>query len=289
MAEVQVVAEGGAPAENVPLKASGAPTSQSMVDGPMCKVDSLKISQKVDALEVFTGGCCEKQNRYKVYAPGAGKVFKVKEESDCMSRICCNPFHKKTLHINEDEDGWEDYVMESPFSCGCLFACCNICRPEATTYRKNGMEKVGYVKRPTCGGVFRSRLDIFDKNDVQTGYMQGPLCCISPFMDSTFKYYDMAGVETGAQITREFPGCCKVLCTDADDFEMKFSPDMDENARANMVGTMLLLDFMHFENDKALELCTREDLCKLKLCDWYCCGCIIPEYIRIPKNGGGAE
>lgn len=284
MTEVQVQAE-GVPAENVPLnKPSDAPLPQHMIDGPMCKVDSLMISQKVDALEVYTGGCCEKQNRYKIYAPGAGKVFKVEEESECLPRLCCNPFHNKKLHINEDEGGWEDYVMESPFNCGCCFACLDICRPEATTYRKNGLEKVGYIKRPTCGGVFRSTFDVFNGQDVQTHTIKGPCLCISPWMDSTFRYYDMYGIETGAQITRSFPGCLKVCCSDADDFEMKFSKDQDENARATMVGTMLLLDFMHFENDKAVDYCTSEDWCKLKLCDWYCCGCQVPYSCRIPKN-----
>jgi len=285
MTEVQVQAE-GVPAENVPLnKPSDAPPSQNMVDGPMCKVDSLKITQKVDALEVFTGGCCERQNRYKIYAPGAGKVFKVEEESECLPRIFCNPWHAKKLHIKEDEGGWEDYVMESPCSCGMWFACFNICRPEATTYRKNGFEKVGYIKRPTCGGIFRSTFDVFNGQDVQTHTIKGPCLCISPWMDSTFRYYDMNGVETGAQITREFPGCLKVCCSDADDFEMKFAKDQDENARANMVGTMLLLDFMHFENDKAFDYCTANDYCKLKLCDWYCCGCSIPYSCRMPKGG----
>lgn len=261
------------------------PPSQTMVDGPLCHVESLKITQKVDADEVFTGGCWEKQNRYKLYIPGSDKkIYKAKEESQCFSRVCCAPYHELKVHIEPHEHGYEEYRMEKPFTCGCC-AFIDICRPSANIYRKRDEKLVGRIQRPACGGCFTPTLDIFDGNNKQTGKVLGPMCCISPFCESSFKYVDMADKETGAQITREYPGCCQACCTDADDFTMKFDQNQNEDARATMIGTMLLLDFMHFEDDKAFTCCTDDSLCKLRVGDFYCCGCKVPCTICIPRGG----
>jgi len=288
MATIQIQGEGQVNnVEVVPLNPSGSargPPTEKMTDGPMCKVDTMQISQKGDDIEIFTGGCCERQNRYKISVPGQGKVYKAKEESSCCARMCFGPHVDMKIHINEDEDGYEDYLMEKPFDCGCFYALGGICRPQAKIFRKKDMKLVGRVQRPVCGGVFRPTLDIFDGNNVKTGQVKGPMCCISPFCESAFQYYDLTQQETGAKITREYPGCCKVCCTDMDDFEMKFASTQDEDARATMIGTMLLLDYMHFEDDKALEICTADAWCKLKLGDLYCCGCTIPYNCKIPKN-----
>lgn len=253
---------------------AAAPAQQTMNDGPLCKIPSIFCTQKVDDLEVFTNGMFERKNRYKIYAEGYGKIFKAKEESGTCERLCCAPNHSLKMQIKEDEAGFESYVMEKPFALAGCFACFNFCKPEAKVYKKSG-ELVGRAQRPTCGGILNPVVEIFDDKDTLTGTLTGPTGCIGAFCNSDFHYANAAGEVTGGISNKKGEkGCCASLCSDADDFELKFDPAMNENQRATMIGTMLMLDFMHFEDDGAFK-CDGKS-CSVKCCDLYCCGCRVP-------------
>lgn len=107
--------------------------------------------------------------------------------------------------------------------------------------------------------------------------------CIGAFCDSSFKYHNLNGEQTGGIKNKKADkGVCAALCTDADDFKLTFDPAMNEDQRATMIGTMIMLDFLHFEDDGACKC--EGDICSLKICDCYCCGCKMPAKICIPKN-----
>lgn len=277
-----------------------APVAQVMSDQRVTSVSalmgcqSLKIKQKASFTEAVTGGACEKKNRYKIKAKGGPadgkKLYKAKEESECFMRMCCAPGHEARILIKEDEDFGDEvaYTIYKPFKCASCCSCLPICQSEATVYRgewEEGQdnEVLGRVQEVACGGVFTPTIDIFDGKGGKKGQLKGPMCCIGSCCDTKFSYMKgESGDETDAHIKKDSGDLDKELLTDADTFKLKFTDDMDEAERATMLGAMLLLDFMFFEDDGAFDMAN----CEIKFFDWFCCGCTIP--CKLKLNNGGA-
>jgi hypothetical protein len=141
----------------------------------------------------------------------------------------------------------------------------------------------------------------------------GPYLCIGSLCDATFKAqapgaFDdearrgeygkikRAGVDDAGDLARE-------CCTDADNYEVKFEKEDGEfwqqaqwNVKmwnkAKLLSAVFLLDYMFFENEGAFECCPEPNTyCRIKCCDLYCCGALIPCYCALTKgnddNGGG--
>ena len=63
-------------------------------------------------------------------------------------------------------------------------------------------------------------------------------------------------------------------------------------AQALMIGALLLLDYMFFEDEGACQFQPWRCVCKFKCCDCYCLGCIFPCSCNCPakepEEGAGA-
>lgn len=90
------------------------------------------FKQKVELLEAMSG--CETANTYKIYdvadngKQNGDEIFKVKEKSECCSRVCCpgncRPFELKLKDkLAKDSDDDILYKVEREFAC--TFLCCS--------------------------------------------------------------------------------------------------------------------------------------------------------------------
>jgi hypothetical protein len=301
---------------------AAAPPAQTMSDNKskpttlaaLMGAEKVKIKQKAEFLDaVVSGNLCEKQNKYKIKVKGGPgddeTIFKAKEDSNCCQRMCCAPGHNALIHLKEDDLAQGDkqvlYTLHKPFKCASCYSCLPICRSEMSIYKgkiKNddqGMcdcgwappedsELIGRIQEVTCGGVFTPTLDVFDAKGEKKGQIKGPTCCIGAFCSSDFDYFKgEANEPTGAGIKKVAPKDCGKLCeealTDADVFKVDFEADMDENDRVTMIAGMMLLDFMFFEDDGAVNL----QKCEIKLFDFFCCGTKVPCKINCNNNSGG--
>lgn len=278
---------------------SDAPATAEMSDDEAVQAllgcNALKVKQKASFAEAVTNGCCEKQNKYKIKAKGGpadGKtLYKAKEKSEGCQRMCCAPGHEATVQIEKEDvgkDGEVAYTMYKPFKCLGCYSCLDICRSEMVVYRGKWEvgdapgEVMGSVKEVVCGGIFTPTLDVFNGKDEKVGQMKGPTCCIGSCCDTTFKFIPNEG-ESDAKIKKDSGDLAKELLTDADTFKISFDDKMDEGTRATLMGTQLLLDFMFFEDDGALDITN----CSVKLCDMYFCGRTQP--CKLNCGGGGDE
>ncbi|KAH8047938.1 hypothetical protein JL720_15960 [Aureococcus anophagefferens] len=64
--------------------------------------------------------------------------------------------------------------------------------------------------------------------------------------------------------------------TDADNFVLNFPKDTDKKTKAAMLSSLLLLEYMFFEDEGAFACDPVNCACKFKCCDLYCCGCLTP-------------
>eukprot|EP00854_Cymbomonas_tetramitiformis_P024823 gene24823-30243_t len=135
-------------------------------------VSKYGMHQKVELLEAATCGCCEQQNSYKIYDQNGQKILKIKEDSSCLCRVCCRPYHQLQLEVkNEISDDHEQVLLlDRPFRCG---SCCPVwgpcCQQQLDVYVREKGEGgeddpnlLGSVTQPLCGGFCTPTVELGD-------------------------------------------------------------------------------------------------------------------------------
>lgn len=277
----------------------------------------LIIKQNVEPMEAFAqaaanavdldflGGLGETANKYDVYVDDGepGQKYKVIEQSDAWGcdgccptgRICCRPNHKLELIVIDPEKSSDTPIMRMsrPCKCGQCFACCDICRQEMTI--RSGDDQIAYIKQPSMGGCLSPQLEIMDREDGEPigTITANAVCCIGGMCcDHTFEVTDADGQSIG-KIVKERPENLaefgKELATDADNFTLYVNQDLSTSKKASIFSATYLIDYMFFENegDANLDLCN--GTCSFKLCDCYCCGCVVPYTCKCGGEDGKEE
>ena len=99
-----------------------------------------------------------------------------------------------------------------------------------------------------------------------------------------------------AKITKVRPkgpcACGKELFTDSDTFTVRYAEGvgLTPQQKAAMMGSMILTDYMFFEQDQGMVTCEGTKI-KITLFECYCCGALCPATIQWDANnsgGGGA-
>lgn len=79
-------------------------------------------------------------------------------------------------------------------------------------------------------------------------WIDGPFCtCSCLTTDVVFKVVDSSGKEVG-KITKHWSGFAKELYTDADLFGISFPRELSPKIKASLIGAVLLIDYMFFED-----------------------------------------
>jgi len=282
------------------------PTPQMACDIPglekLMVVHDLYVKQDIQALEALSGGCCEFNNKYKIFNESGQLVYNATEESDACCRCCCAPIHTMTIHFT-DENNKEVATMDRPFKCsGCCPHCFECCNQRATVAMGDDRKIRTMLHQPIGGGGFRPTVNIVKGvTDIEAdptegeivGLFEGPKCCFGGFFESTFAVRTPGERETAKVVgtivkegTKDFKSAARELLTDADNFKMHFEPDLDPEMRATMMAGQVLLDFMFFENEGLFD-CGFENggwYCSIRPCDCYCYGCVIPCVLKLNTN-----
>jgi hypothetical protein len=296
--------EAGMAAQPQPQMGAGPP-QQVMAELDLNATSGLILKQKIEWLEALATtagfGCCEQANNYGIYDSTGRPVYMATEESNCLYRCCCKPYHEAKIKIHTTADGKTPgaikFTVHKPCKCGgCCPAVLPFCRMEATV--REGEEEegkfVGKIDQPCCGGGFSPKLNLQDEAGTTTATVEGPTLCIGSCCDVTFNAFRVKdgtneasigqikkeGVNKGGEtgmggVANMAKGLGKELFTDADNFVLNYNAELEVNEKVTLMSTLLLLDFMFFEGDGNCQRKTGGG-CSVKLCDIYCCGCICP-------------
>ncbi|KAK7254090.1 phospholipid scramblase [Aureococcus anophagefferens] len=225
-------------------------------------------------------------------------------------RACCRPNHKLQLHVYTPGmfGSREVLLLDRPFKCaGCCCTCHECCqqtldvvfrrrascfeRPKAcasqvyaaTPEQKAALDpalKIATVRQPLLGGGLAPSLDVMDREGNALASISGPTCCVGgACFDTTFTVWSPEGLPIGKvtkEGARDFGELVQQSLTDADNFVLNFPKDTDKKTKAAMLSSLLLLDYMFFEDEGALACDPVNCACKFKCCDLYCCGCLTP-------------
>ena len=283
--------------------------------GTLADTKRLIVRQKFESLEAFAhaaanavnmsalGNLGEIANRYDVFSGDGGDKYRVLEQSEYFGltgRCCCNPNHQLKLHVYASEsfnNTNELMVFDRPCKCGRCCACCDLCRQEMVAYDGgSARQQIGYIKQPFLGGGFSPALQVMDR-DGEEPYATieaEAVCCIAGLCcDHTFVVKDARGNRIGKIVKLKPDGLAQLsqeLVSDADVFSIEFRDvDLDVDKKATLFGALHLIDYMFFENegDGAVDVVNRRGACKL--CDLYCCGCVVPCTCRCGHGGDGGS
>jgi len=174
-------------------------------------------------------------------------------------------------------------------------------------------QTIGMADQPGCGGYCTPSLNLLqrstagdDKGSFQPiAKVEGPcifggcseLCCSSEFKVSSLdeaEYKTDAKKQLGdlATITkkkpRSFKACPREMFTDSDVFTVTYKEGvgLTPQQKATMMGSVLLMDYMLFEQDNGMCESKNQSL-YITLFDCYCCGVTVPCQIELNGNNGG--
>lgn len=174
-------------------------------------------------------------------------------------------------------------------------------------------QTIAFANQPKCGGFLTPSINLMQRTtrglDSSSSFkpvakVEGPcifggcseLCCKSEFQVSTLLESqdpdDKLKIGDLAKITKMKPrscsGCAREMFTDSDHFmlEYKQGVGLTPQQKAAMMGTVLLMDYMLFEQDNGMLECKRNKL-YITLFDCYCCGVTLPCQIVVDGNNGG--
>eukprot|EP00756_Hemistasia_phaeocysticola_P032673 Hpha_TRINITY_DN16422_c2_g2::TRINITY_DN16422_c2_g2_i2::g.163645::m.163645 len=273
----------------------------------LASASMLAIKQKVSLMEAAgdlassvpcAEACCEKENEYEIYDQShAQMIFYVREHSEMFGltgRCCCNPAHELRMEIAQAKGQSAVFTIERPFKCfqSCP-AWCDACQHEITV-RGQGGQSLGGAKQPCCGGMCNPRVDVMESSLESSpfAHVSGPCCCFGGLTemvcDQAFPVMDPTDTKIG-QITKERPEglaqAVQEIMTDSDLFTLRFdNPQMAPRQKMLLLSTVLLLDYMFFEQNKPWECDPIEQSCSCTCFNIYCCGSYQP---CTCKCGGG--
>eukprot|EP01065_Artemidia_motanka_P036637 TRINITY_DN445_c1_g3_i1.p2 TRINITY_DN445_c1_g3~~TRINITY_DN445_c1_g3_i1.p2 ORF type:complete len:411 (+),score=159.03 TRINITY_DN445_c1_g3_i1:24-1235(+) len=273
----------------------------------------LAIKQKVSLLEAAgdlassvpcAEACCEKENEYEVYdQQHAQMIFYAKEHSEMCGwggRCCCNPAHELRLELSQGPGQPPVMTIERPFKCcqSCP-ALCDPCQQEATV--QSGGQIMGGAKQPCMGGGCKPRVDAMQGSleGSPFAYIEGPCCFFGGLTemccDQQFPVYDPAEQKIG-QITKEKPEgfgqAVQEIMTDSDLFTLRFdNPNLPAQQKMILLSSVLLLDYMFFEQNKPWECDPIQQSCSFTCCNMYLCGSYLPCTCKCAggESGGGED
>ncbi|PIK50223.1 putative phospholipid scramblase 1-like [Apostichopus japonicus] len=136
--------------------------------------------------------------------------------------------------------------------CACCAGCCNgkTCGFNVAVEAPPGCP-IGYViQRPSLCG---DHLSILDENHETLLKIRGPGCsCGSTYSDIEFNVLSSDETEEIGKITKQWAGYVQEVFTKADNFSIQFPMDLEVKTKAILIGAVLLIDFMFFEEQQTI-------------------------------------
>lgn len=211
------------------------------------------VKQKVHWGEVLTG--IEEANSYSVFDTSDKRgepLFKCKEISGFCARQCLSgasrPFE---MRVENRVTGQLCMRFSREYTCTC--GPCG--RPELNVFAHvNGQEQfVGKIVDPyDCCNVTFQLQDAASNHvyTITTACCQCALCCNCPCDDCQLVIFEMknSSGQVVNKIHKKGKGVLHNMLTDADDFEIRFTSDMDWKVRALLLATIIFIDYRMFED-----------------------------------------
>lgn len=199
---------------------------------------ALRITQKVELLEVITGWECP--NKYQINDEMGNHIFYVGENSNICGRLCCANKREFRLEVL-DRFGRNILYIDRDLDCDCL---CGLVCPDKLRVSTPGGQTLGYVVQEFS--FFKPYFSVQDDQGNTHLTIEGPFC---PFSccgsDVSFKIESLNGHQLGV-ISKKWSDVIQEVFTDADNFYVSYPQDLHVNLKAVcMAATFLIVSISY--------------------------------------------
>jgi hypothetical protein len=225
----------------------------------LTNLDQILVQQVVELLEAFTGW--ETNNKYAIKNMMGQQCYYAFEESGCCGKICCKNRRGFDMKI-VDNTQREVIHAKRDFNCFattcCCLACCG-CTQHAIVVESPPGVVIGKINNK-CS-LWKQTFSISLGNE-ESGFNEvleivGP-CCMNRgcfvCCDISFSVVSSATGDTVGHLKKQFSGMAKEVFTDADNFSVSFPRDLDVRAKAVMICSVFLIDFLFFEDNQTTDV-----------------------------------
>ncbi|RNA21943.1 phospholipid scramblase 2-like isoform X1 [Brachionus plicatilis] len=212
----------------------------------LTQLDKIKVEQLVSLTEAFMG--FEKNNKYVLRNANDDQFLYAYEDTDTWMRNCCTNQRGFTFYVI-DNMKQEVMMITREFKCcaGCSWfaSCCGAFEVRVEAPPGN---LIGSIRQK--GSFWKASYDILDETENVILKIEGP-CCIwdgacSP-CDNEFQLLTADGMNQVGSLTKEYSGFVKEMATISDKFTISFPNDLSVKSKGTLIGALLLIDFMYFE------------------------------------------
>ena len=207
-----------------------ADTEPTNFERILSKAITLKISQALELLEVFTG--IETSNSYAIVADGqtvAVAAEKNKGARDTMGRLLLQHWRTFDMVLTDPEDK-KSLLLHHPF---------RFLLSELEITGKDG-RKLGLLRqRASFPFVFRS-FDVLDGSGAPV------MCCTSSCLHPWTFRFCKGGQEVGV-VYRRWPGIVSAIASNRDDYTVEFKGGLSDSERMLLLCSALFIDLLYFE------------------------------------------
>lgn len=188
--------------------------------------NSIRVQQIKEKLEIFTG--FETKNKYQIFDEQNLPFLYAYEESGGFMRVFLKSARPFKMFIIDNSQKIL-FSIDRPFKW--IFSECNII--------DNNNQIIATVKWEFS--VLKKKYSIYDRTENKLFTIEAPA-----FKPWTF--FIKRNNQEVAIIQKKWSGLLKETFTDADNFGIQYNENLTGKEKAILLGTLFLIDFVHFEN-----------------------------------------
>jgi len=195
-------------------------------------IDMVFVRQQIEILEVVSG--MHMPNKYDIFNIHGELLFRAMEDGNNVAGLMYGGSNRDFNIMIFDVWGRQVMSLYRPWNC---------CAQEALTVCSPPGNRIGTVDpQSCCSPEFLVRSNTGEPVFRLQGLAGN--CCAWGNVD--FKIWAMSGDQVGT-ITKQYSGFVQEMMTAADNFVVSFPKDLHICMKATLVGAIVLLDFMYFE------------------------------------------
>ncbi|XP_072899358.1 phospholipid scramblase 1-like isoform X2 [Hemitrygon akajei] len=205
-------------------------------------IDHILVHQVTELIEALVG--YETKIKYEVKNGLGQRVYYAVEDSEFNNRICCGGCNSRFIIKILDDLGQTVMQLVRPLGCGSC--CCPCCFDQMEVQAPPG-KAIGYIVPEWH--PFIPKMSILNESRETVLKIRGSCLAMSRPGAVNFEVVSRDEATVVGKISKQWSGLVREYLTNTDIFGIQFPVDLDVKIKAVLLGTIIFVDFMYFQQN----------------------------------------